>query len=63
MEEAIEEIEKEEIINNIPIIKKKDNLENIIIKGNTIEYKHRIFVYNHNASKYKAGIKRKIFYF
>ena len=41
--------------------KKNSNL-NIIIERNTIKYNGRIFIYNHNVSKYQTKIKRKIYY-
>ena len=43
---------------------KKDfkKLENIYLKGNTIIYKNKIFIYNYNASRYNCVKKRKIYY-
>ena len=31
------------------------------LKGNTIKYQNRIFLYNYNVSKYEAKINMKIF--
>ena len=32
------------------------------MEGNTIKFNGRIFIYNHNASKYQTKIKRKIYF-
>ena len=46
-----------------PAEKNEDNeLKAIEIKGNVIKYQNRIFVYNHNSSKYQGKLERKIFF-
>ena len=69
--DEIEDIEKEKINNNFIIENKKNNnisiifnddKEIIIIKGNTIKYNKRIFIYDKNANKYKAKKNRKIYH-
>ena len=74
MEEALDEIIEEEtqkknlnntnILKNYPQskIKEENSIGNIEIKGNTIKYQNRLFLFNYNASKYEAKINRKIFH-
>ena len=68
MSDALEDLEKEEKngksdFKNISLTNdEKHKNELIIIKGNTIQYNKRIFIYNHNASKYQAKKNRKIYH-
>ena len=72
MEDALDEIiEEDNKIKNITNISKNKNpnkpneensIHNIELKGNTIKYQNRIFLYNYNASKYETKINRNIFH-
>ena len=61
IEEAIDEIEKTDIFKTTNDNNNPENIK-ITLKGNTIIYNNRIFIFNKNASKYKSALNRKIFY-